>query len=33
MVFSPKEICSILDDYVIGQTCAKEVLSVVVHNH
>ena len=30
---SPREICTILDDYVIGQTYAKEVLSVAVHNH
>ena len=30
---SPKEICSILDQYVIGQENAKEVLSVAVHNH
>tara|TARA_B100001013_G_scaffold199521_1_gene120817 strand:- start:504 stop:1775 length:1272 start_codon:yes stop_codon:yes gene_type:complete len=30
---SPKEICSVLDDYVIGQKYAKEVLSVAVHNH
>ena len=30
---SPKEICSVLDDYVIGQEFAKEVLSVAVHNH
>ena len=30
---SPKQICTVLDDYVIGQDLAKKVLSVAVHNH
>ena len=30
---TPQEICQVLDDYVIGQTGAKRVLSVAVHNH
>jgi len=30
---SPRDICDVLDDYVIGQMHAKRVLSVAVHNH
>ncbi len=29
----PREICDILDDYVIGQEAAKKNLSVAVYNH
>ena len=29
----PRDICDVLDDYVIGQDHAKRVLSVAVHNH
>jgi len=30
---TPGDICGVLDDYVIGQSQAKRVLSVAVHNH
>ncbi len=30
---TPADICTVLDDYVIGQFHAKRVLSVAVHNH
>ena len=30
---TPRDICDVLDDYVIGQEMAKRVLSVAVHNH
>jgi len=30
---TPKEICAILDQYVIGQDPAKRILSVAVYNH
>jgi ATP-dependent Clp protease ATP-binding subunit ClpX len=29
----PRDICRVLDDYVIGQDHAKRVLSVAVHSH
>lgn len=30
---TPHDICEVLDDYVIGQSRAKRILSVAVHNH
>jgi ATP-dependent Clp protease ATP-binding subunit ClpX len=30
---TPRDVCDVLDDYVIGQEHAKRVLSVAVHNH
>ena len=30
---TPADICTVLNDYVIGQDHAKRVLSVAVHNH
>jgi ATP-dependent Clp protease ATP-binding subunit ClpX len=30
---APREICTILDQYVIGQDTAKRILSVAVYNH
>ena len=30
---APKDICAILDQYVIGQETAKRILSVAVYNH
>ncbi|HIJ38708.1 MAG TPA: ATP-dependent Clp protease ATP-binding subunit ClpX, partial [Rhodospirillaceae bacterium] len=30
---TPRDICAVLDDYVIGQKHAKRVLAVAVHNH
>ena len=30
---TPNDICTVLNDYVIGQNHAKRVLSVAVHNH
>ena len=32
-ILTPREIVSHLDEYVIGQTAAKRVLAVAVHNH
>ena len=30
---APREICTFLDDYIVGQDSAKRILSVAVYNH